>query len=76
MQMAVPAALLIPGNTIHLVMGQKVPADVKLIDVSGDLMFDRSVLTREVRVMIRRTHAVFYFFRTASFSLTIFRCPL
>ena len=47
-QTSLPAASLVPGDLVHLVMGQKVPADVKLIDVSGDLRFDRSVLTGEV----------------------------
>ena len=47
-QSSLPAASLVPGDIVHLVMGQKVPADVKLIDVSGDLRFDRSVLTGEV----------------------------
>ncbi|KAF8493698.1 sodium-potassium ATPase [Russula emetica] len=46
-QTSLPAASLVPGDIVHLVMGQKVPADVKLIDVSGDLRFDRSVLTGE-----------------------------
>ena len=48
-QITVPAAALVPGDLVHIAMGQKVPADVKLIDVSGDIRFDRSVLTGEVR---------------------------
>ena len=48
-QITIPAAELVPGDLVHIAMGQKVPADVKLIDVSGDLRFDRSVLTGEVR---------------------------
>ena len=48
-QITVPAAGLVPGDLVHIALGQKVPADVKLIDVSGDLRFDRSVLTGEVR---------------------------
>ena len=48
-QITVPAASLVPGDLVHIAMGQKVPADVKLIDVSGDIRFDRSVLTGEVR---------------------------
>ena len=48
-QITVPAAALVPGDLVHITMGQKVPADVKLIDVSGDIRFDRSVLTGEVR---------------------------
>ncbi len=47
-QTSLPAASLVPGDIVNLVMGQKVPADVRLIDVSGDLRFDRSVLTGEV----------------------------
>ncbi|KAN0129016.1 cation transporting ATPase [Lactarius tabidus] len=46
-QITVPAAVLVPGDLVHIAMGQKVPADVKLIDVSGDIRFDRSVLTGE-----------------------------
>ncbi len=30
-------------------MGEKVPADLRLIEVSTDLQFDRSILTGEVR---------------------------
>lgn len=48
-QITVPAASLVPGDLVHIAMGQKVPADVKLIEVSGDIRFDRSVLTGEVR---------------------------
>jgi sodium/potassium-transporting ATPase subunit alpha len=47
-QTTVPAASLVPGDLVQIVMGQKVPADVRLIDASGDLKFDRSVLTGEV----------------------------
>jgi len=59
-QSSLPAASLVPGDIVHLVMGQKVPADVKLIDVSGDLRFDRSVLTGEV-CHDTRAPSVFYF---------------
>jgi len=48
-----PAAALVPGDIVQLSLGQKVPADVKLIDVSGDLRFDRSVLTGEVGITTR-----------------------
>jgi magnesium-transporting ATPase (P-type) len=47
-QTSLPAASLVPGDIVLLVMGQKVPMDVKLIDISGDLILDRSVLTGEV----------------------------
>jgi sodium/potassium-transporting ATPase subunit alpha len=48
-----PAVALVPGDIVQLSLGQKVPADVKLIDVSGDLRFDRSVLTGEVGIATR-----------------------
>jgi P-type E1-E2 ATPase len=44
----VPAKDLVPGDFITISMGEKVPADVRLIEVSSDLQFDRSVLTGEV----------------------------
>ena len=52
-QMTLPATSLVPGDIIQLSLGQKVPADVRLIDASGDLRFDRSVLTGEVGVTMR-----------------------
>jgi sodium/potassium-transporting ATPase subunit alpha len=55
-QITVPAAVLVPGDLVHIAMGQKVPADVKLIDVSGDIRFDRSVLTGEVRLELPLSH--------------------
>ena len=58
-QTTLPAASLVPGDLVQISMGQKVPADVKLIDISGDLRFDRSVLTGEVCVT---TRAQSYFF--------------
>jgi sodium/potassium-transporting ATPase subunit alpha len=64
-QTTLPAASLVPGDLVHLVMGQKVPADVKLIDVSGDLRFDRSVLTGEV------CHDMRIYARALFFLLTI-----
>lgn len=45
--MTIDAADLLPGDLLHLKMGNKVPADVRLIQVSDDLKFDRSVLTGE-----------------------------
>ena len=61
-QITIPAAELVPGDLVHIAMGQKVPADVKLIDVSGDLRFDRSVLTGEVRDVDPRAVGVLSFF--------------
>jgi sodium/potassium-transporting ATPase subunit alpha len=46
-QKKVPAAELVLGDIIYLKLGNKCPADVRLLQCSGDLKFDRSVLTGE-----------------------------
>lgn len=43
----IDAAHLVPGDIVHIKMGNKVPADLRLVQVSDDLKFDRSVLTGE-----------------------------
>lgn len=47
-QVMVQAPDLVNGDIVYITMGQKIPADLRLIDVGGDLKFDRSVLTGEV----------------------------
>ncbi|KOS20025.1 Sodium/potassium-transporting ATPase subunit alpha-3 [Escovopsis weberi] len=41
------ASELVGGDVVHLQMGNKVPADMRLIAHSGDIRFDRSILTGE-----------------------------
>ena len=65
-QTTLPAASLVPGDLAQISMGQKVPANVKLIDISGDLMFNRSVLTEEVCVTTRGQSHLFFFPANAS----------
>ncbi|KAI7889875.1 uncharacterized protein EV154DRAFT_423062 [Mucor mucedo] len=43
----IDAAHLVPGDIVHIRMGNKIPADLRLVEVSDDLKFDRSVLTGE-----------------------------
>ncbi|KAG6021664.1 hypothetical protein E4U41_002432 [Claviceps citrina] len=41
------ASELVSGDVVHLQIGNKVPADLRLISHSGDIRFDRAVLTGE-----------------------------
>lgn len=44
-----PAEELVPGDVVLIKSGNKLPADVRFIEVSPDVKFDRSVLTGESR---------------------------
>ncbi|KAG0195028.1 hypothetical protein BGX31_006888, partial [Mortierella sp. GBA43] len=41
----IPASSLVIGDRVHLSLGNKVPADLRLIQASNDTRFDRAVLT-------------------------------
>ncbi|KAG0216290.1 hypothetical protein BGX28_004656 [Mortierella sp. GBA30] len=43
----VPASSLVVGDRVHLSLGNKVPADLRILQASNDTRFDRSVLTGE-----------------------------
>jgi sodium/potassium-transporting ATPase subunit alpha len=43
----IPAPSLVTGDLVDIVLGQKIPADLRLVKVGGDLRFDRSILTGE-----------------------------
>lgn len=45
--MKIKATELVSGDIVHLQIGNKVPADMRIINHSGDLRFDRAVLTGE-----------------------------
>jgi P-type E1-E2 ATPase len=45
LQTSVTALDLVPGDIIVIKQGNKLPADVRFVDVSTDAMFDRSILT-------------------------------
>ena len=62
-QTKISAKELVPGDLVSIGMGEKVPADLKLIEASADLQFDRSILTGE---------ACFSFHHTLPPSIDIF----
>lgn len=45
----VPAEELVPGDVVLIKSGNKLPADMRFLQVSSDAKFDRSVLTGESR---------------------------
>lgn len=45
----VPAEELVPGDIVMIKSGNKLPADMRFVQVSSDAKFDRSVLTGESR---------------------------
>jgi sodium/potassium-transporting ATPase subunit alpha len=44
-QTEIPAAELVPGDVLHVRLGDKLPADIRFIEASPDARFDRSILT-------------------------------
>ncbi|KAJ6489874.1 hypothetical protein C8R45DRAFT_1062204 [Mycena sanguinolenta] len=46
-QFKLPASDLVSGDLVKITLGAKVPADLRLLEVSSDLRFDRSILTGE-----------------------------
>jgi len=44
-QASVSALDLVPGDIIVIKQGNKLPADVRFVEVSSDAMFDRAILT-------------------------------
>ena len=61
-QTKVPAKELVPGDLVTISMGEKVPADLRLIKVSADLQFDRSILTGEVSFQYTLPYSTFQSF--------------
>ncbi|KAL1979211.1 hypothetical protein VTN96DRAFT_6503 [Rasamsonia emersonii] len=43
----VPASDLVAGDIVHISIGNKVPADMRILQSSGDVRFDRAILTGE-----------------------------
>ncbi|KAF9166587.1 hypothetical protein BGX21_000259 [Mortierella sp. AD011] len=53
----IPASNLVVGDRVHLSLGNKVPADMRLIQASNDTRFDRAVLTGESEAIEASTTA-------------------
>ncbi|KAI0376177.1 calcium ATPase [Hypomontagnella monticulosa] len=46
-QASLPAQELVPGDIVYIKAGNKLPADLRFLQVSSDAKFDRSILTGE-----------------------------
>ncbi|KAF8486705.1 sodium-potassium ATPase [Gautieria morchelliformis] len=46
-QVNIVSEQLVPGDVVVVAMGMKIPADLRMIECTGDCMFDRSILTGE-----------------------------
>ncbi|KAI6160374.1 P-type ATPase [Pisolithus thermaeus] len=46
-QQHIPAADIVVGDVVILNSGDRVPADLRVVQTSADLRFDRSILTGE-----------------------------
>lgn len=46
-EIEIPSSELVVGDLVHLSLGNRVPADLRLVSCSPDLKFDRSLLTGE-----------------------------
>jgi sodium/potassium-transporting ATPase subunit alpha len=46
-QITVVASEIVPGDVLYIKAGNKLPADVRFVDISSDAKFDRSILTGE-----------------------------
>jgi len=56
-QLIISACDLVVGDVVLLSMGDRVPADLRLVEVSSDVKFDRSLLTGESDMVPGEVHA-------------------
>ena len=46
-EQTIPSQNIVKGDVVHIHMGEKVPADLRIFTIEGDLQFDNSPLTGE-----------------------------
>ncbi|KAI8799653.1 calcium ATPase transmembrane domain M-containing protein [Cladochytrium replicatum] len=46
-RVTIPSSEVVPGDLVSLSLGQRVPADIRIVECSADCKFDRSLLTGE-----------------------------
>lgn len=51
-QVSIIATEIVPGDVLYIKAGNKLPADVRFVEVSSDARFDRSILTGESHMFI------------------------
>jgi len=49
---SVDGTTIVPGDVLQISMGNKLPADVRFVQVSSDARFDRAILTGETMPML------------------------
>jgi sodium/potassium-transporting ATPase subunit alpha len=47
-QVTVVASDIVPGDILYIKAGNKLPADVRFVEISSDARFDRSILTGKI----------------------------
>lgn len=48
-QVTIAASDIVPGDLLYIKAGNKLPADVRFIEISSDAKLDRSILTGKLR---------------------------
>jgi sodium/potassium-transporting ATPase subunit alpha len=52
-QKVISGADIVPGDVLNVRTGDKLPADIRIVQASSDLKFDRAVLTGKFSVSYR-----------------------
>jgi len=55
-QVTVVASGIVPGDILYIKAGNKIPADVRFVEISSDAKFDRSILTGKYRQYFSAVH--------------------